>query len=767
MNSSDLSDSSIPTDEQRGQSTRLPGYYKLPVAERIRLLKERGLISADDYRALAGGSHLLTPAQADKMIENVIGVQGLPVGLGLNFLINNREYIVPLMVEEPSIVAALSSAAKLVRITGGFRTHSTRAILMGQVQVVNVPNPAKAQAALLQQKDKLIDLANSLHPKMVARGGGVTDIEVVTHPSPDDHSDMVVLHLFVDTCDAMGANLVNTMCEGVAPLVESLTGGEVLLRILSNLSDRALVTAEMVVPVDKLAVDGRDGEAVRDGIIQANNLAIVDPYRACTHNKGVMNGVDAVALATGNDWRALEAAAHAYAARGKGYTSLTRWYKNDKGDLVGSIEMPMKVGTVGGSLKSNPTVGINHRLLGIQSGRELAEIMGAVGIAQNFSALRALVTDGIQQGHMSLHARSVAMTAGATPDIFEKVVEKLQECGDIKVWKAKEIIADLQGKTSPRPVSKTPADDDAEWVSGYGKIILMGEHSVVYGRHAVAAPLPLAIRARAEDTEGGTQLIIPRWGIEQRLQQHADHPGSFLQSLSMIMDKLGLTERSLAIRVQPKVPRAMGLGSSSALAVAVIRALSQHCQLKLDNETINQLAFECEKVAHGTPSGIDNTVATYGQPLLYHREGDTPEVKLLGKQPNLPLVIGLCGTSSLTAKTVANVRAAWQKSPKLYERIFDEIDTLTLKALDAMQAGDLDKLGELMNVCQGQLNALQVSSRELEELIHIARHNGATGAKLTGGGGGGAMIALCPNGTEPVINAMRQAGYQAMGVNFG
>jgi hydroxymethylglutaryl-CoA reductase len=260
--------------------------------------------------------------------------------------------------------------------------------------------------------------------------------------------------------------------------------------------------------------------------------------------------------------------------------------------------------------------------------------------------------------------------------------------------------------------------------------------------------------------------MIPRWGVEQNLPQHANHPGSFLQSLRMLMQRLDLGDRALDVRVYPNVPRAMGLGGSAALAVAVIRALDRHCGLGLGEAEICELAFECEKIAHGTPSGIDNTVATYGQPLLY-RSGHPSEVTMLDLAEPLPLVIGLCGTESLTAKMVARVRRAWEHNKALYERVFDEIDRLTLHALDALKAHDLIQLGELMNICQGQLNALQVSSWELEELMQIARDNGATGAKLTGGGGGGAMIALCPDGTGRVIDAMQAAGYQAMEVQFG
>jgi hydroxymethylglutaryl-CoA reductase len=748
--------------------SRLPGFYRLSVAERVSLVGERGLLSGQDCQTLISGRHTLDVQCADKMIENVIGVMGLPLGLGLNFLINGKSYVVPLVVEEPSIVAALSSAAKTIRDAGGFTATSTAPILIGQVQVCDVENSARAQAALLQRKQEIINLANSLHTKMIARGGGAEDIEVRIHPSPHGRRDMVVMHLLVNTCDAMGANLVNTMCEGVAPLVETITGGKVFLRILSNLTDRALVRARIALPPAVLAGKGYDGEQVREAIVLANDLAIVDPYRAATHNKGIMNGVDAVALATGNDWRALEAAAHAYAARGGSYTALTRWYADAEGNLVGELEMPMKVGIVGGPVQTNSTVALNHRLLRLESSRELAEIMGAVGLAQNFSALRALVTEGIQQGHMTLHARSVAVAAGATADIFDTVIERLLESGEVKIWRAKEIIAEVRSQS--RPASGRAAADEArnadDCAIGHGKMILLGEHAVVYGRHAIAVPVSLKVRARVEDTDGDTRLIIPRWGVELRLKPGVEHPGSLLQSLALIMDKLGLAERRLLVQVFPGVPRAMSLGSSAALAVAVIRALDRHCGLGLTDEHVCRLAYESEKIAHGTPSGVDNTVATFGRPLLFRR--GRPRVRrILSFRHPFPVVIGLSGKESLTSTTVARVRCAWRGNRSLYGRIFDQIDSVTLQGLDAIAAHDLRRFGELMNVCHGLLNALQVSSFELEQMVQIARENGAAGAKLTGGGGGGSMIALCPDGGARVASALREAGYQAMEANVG
>jgi hydroxymethylglutaryl-CoA reductase len=749
------------------ERSRFPEFYKLSVSDRVRSIHERGWLSAEDYQALISGEHTLKINKADKMIENVVGVMGLPVGLGLNFLINGRDYIVPLVVEEPSIVAALSSAAKVVRAAGGFTVESTEPVLIGQVQVVDVPHIAKARAALMQRKAEILNLANSLHPQMVARGGGAQDIEVHTHARPEG-GDMLVLHLLVDTRDAMGANLVNTMCEGVASLVESITDGRVFLRILSNLTDRAMVRARCVIPFENLAGKGYAGEEVRDGVILANEFASIDPYRAATHNKGVMNGVDAVALATGNDWRAIEAAAHAYAARGGRYTSLTRWFKGPQGELVGEMDIPMKVGTVGGPLQSNATVALNLRLLGIKSARELAEVMGAVGLAQNFSALRALVTEGIQQGHMTLHARSVAVAAGATPEIFDTVVERLVESGEIKIWKAQEIVVQVRKEARGAAEGQLIPDQHA---CGYGKVILLGEHAVVYGSHAIAAPVPLAVRAAVQETSSGhVEMMIPRWGVEYRLHRDPAHRDSFQRSLGIIFDTLGLTSRSVRIEVFPNVPRAMGLGGSAAMAVAIIRALDQHFRLGLGDAEVNQLAYACEKVAHGTPSGIDNTVATYGKFVLYKRGAgpdDAPMMRELKVPRPIPMVIGISGKESLTAKTVGGVRAAWQRDPELYERIFSEIDRLTLQSVDAVQNHDLERLGDLMNICHGLLNALRVSSWELEELVQIAREHGALGAKLTGGGGGGSIIALCPEHPEKVIAAMRDAGYQGMEVNIG
>ena len=751
---------------------RIPEFYKLSVSQRVHEVRKQGLLSNQDYQALASGDHTLSIQSADKMIENVIGVMGLPLALGLNFLINDKAYAIPLVVEEPSIVAALSSAAKIARAGGGFRVESSEPILIGQIQVVDVPHPQRAKAALLQRKSEILNLANSLHPNMVARGGGAKDLDVLIHPSSGQRGDMVVAHLLVDTCDAMGANLVNTMCESVASLVENIAEGKVFLRILSNLTDRALVKARVSIPLDALAGRGFDGEQVRDGIILANEFASIDPYRAATHNKGIMNGIDVVALATGNDWRAIETGAHAWAARGSHYTSLTQWTRGEDGSLEGELEIPLKVGIVGGALQSNPTAAMNLRLLGVSSARELAEVMGAVGLAQNFSAIRALVTEGIQQGHMTLHARSVAAAAGATPEIFETVVDRLIESGEIKIWKARELIEQVVNPrvkaVEEQPQSETAAEE-RNVSGGYGKIILLGEHAVVYGRHAIATPIPLAIQAHVQRGGDGVQLIIPRWGVEQRLHRSAEKQHSYEKSLAIIFKTLGLERESMRLEIFPNVPRAMGLGGSAAIAVATIRALDRCFELGLDDESVNDLAFECEKIAHGTPSGIDNTLSTYGQTMLF-RSGESPLRKVIEIDQAVQLVVGISGIESLTAATVARVRKARETHPELYENIFNQIDSLVIEGVDALVGHKLETLGELMNICHGLLNAMQVSSWELEEMIQIARRHGALGAKLTGGGGGGSIIALCPpepGAADRIESGIREAGYQAIQVTVG
>jgi len=725
--------------------SEIPGFYRLPLAERLRQLVAAGALSAADAERLEHGEFLLRPSMADKMIENVIGVFGLPLAIAPNFLVNGRDRLVPMVVEEASIVAGLAGAAKLARAGGGFDVSCDESLLIGQLQLVDLEDPDEVIRALAGRERELRLLADAVHPKLVERGGGVREIEYYKFRLPDRRWT-VVLHLLVDTCDAMGANLVNTMCERLAPRVAELSGARASLRILSNLADRSLVTARVTLPLERL---GRGGERVRDDIVAATDFADTDPHRAATHNKGIMNGIDAVAIATGNDWRAIEAGAHAWAARSGRYGSLSRWSVAADGGLAGELTLPLKVGIVGGSLATNPAVRLNLAIAGIGSARELACLMGATGLAQNFAALRALVTHGIQKGHMRLHARSVAAAAGAPPEIYEQVVTGLVASGEIKPWKAEELVRDLEMRR------EGALADDTGVASG--KVILLGEHAAVYDKHVLAVPLPDAIRARVRETDREARIRIPAWGVDQPLGDREAAPGA-AAAIQLVMRELGVAGRHFDIVVDARIPAAMGLGASASLAVAIIRAFGRTLGLDLDNRAVDALAFECEKLAHGTPSGIDNNLATYGEPVLYTRSSATRTRPIrLAEMP--PLVVAASGRPGMTREMVAGVRRRFEANEKLYGTLFDEIDDLAVAGAVALRDRDYATLGSLMNVCQGFLNAIEVSTPELERMIDIARRAGAAGAKLTGSGGGGSIVALCPGREDAVAAALRDAGY--------
>ena len=338
-------------------TSRITGFYKLDIAGRIDALEAMGWLSQVQATALRAGRQAIAPGTADTMIENVIGVFGLPFAVAPNFVVNGRDCLVPLVVEEPSIVAALSAAAAMARETGGFTASSDESLLAGQIHLTELGDPEQASDALLAARAELLELANRVHPRLLRRGGGARDLEIHRHQLAGDKT-VIALHLLVDTCDAMGANLVNTMCEALAPRTAEIAGGEVALRILSNLADRSIYRASVRYAVSMLATDRQSGEQVRDAIVLANDIARHDPHRAATHNKGVMNGIDPLAIATGNDWRAIEAGAHAYAARNGRYSALTEWSVADNGDLAGDIALPLKVGTVGGTRTSNPAAAL-------------------------------------------------------------------------------------------------------------------------------------------------------------------------------------------------------------------------------------------------------------------------------------------------------------------------------------------------------------------------------------------------------------------------
>jgi hydroxymethylglutaryl-CoA reductase len=422
----------------RTKPSRLSGFYNHSLEERHAELIQLGWLSPQDLAAF-GGDTALSAAQADHMIENVIGTHALPLGIGLNFVINDRQVLVPMAIEEPSVVAGASFMAKLARAGGGFTAQASEPEMIGQLQILDVPALATARLKLLENKERLLGEAAQVDPLLQRLGGGPRDLEVrLIEDSPV--GPFLVLHLIFDVRDAMGANAINTAAERLAPLVESITGGRVHLRILSNLADRRLARARCTILLSELAFGDYRAEEVRDGIIAAWGFAAADPYRAATHNKGIMNGIDAVVIATGNDWRAVEAGAHAYAARSGRYTSLSTWGVDQEGNLVGTLEMPLAVGIVGGATRVHPAAQAALKLLEVESASELAEIIVSVGLAQNLAALRALSTEGIQRGHMSLHARQVAIAAGAKGDQVAQLASQLVQENKVRIDRAEQIL---------------------------------------------------------------------------------------------------------------------------------------------------------------------------------------------------------------------------------------------------------------------------------------------------------------------------------------
>jgi hydroxymethylglutaryl-CoA reductase len=418
----------------KGKSSQVSGFYKLPIEKRVEFVKNFSGLNEEETKLF---SSCLNMDIADKMIENVLGTFEIPLGIAVNFLINGKEYLIPMAIEESSVVAAASNAAKIARIKGGFKTECTDPLMIGQIQILHMRDIVEAAQKILAKKKEILQLANEQDKILVKFGGGAKDLEVRILDSP--LGKMIVTHLIVDVRDAMGANAVNTMCEALAPLLEELTGGKVRLKILSNLADKRIVKAKAVFDKERIG-----GESVVDAFLESYNLATIDPYRAATHNKGIMNGIDALIIATGNDFRAIEAGAHAYASRSGQYTSLSHYYKDKNSNLVGELELPMAVGIIGGAGNIHPKAKLCKKILGIKTAKELAEIVASLGLAQNFAAVFALSTVGIQKGHMSLHAKNIAVMAGAKGDEIDKVASQMVKEGKIKLERAEEILKEIR-----------------------------------------------------------------------------------------------------------------------------------------------------------------------------------------------------------------------------------------------------------------------------------------------------------------------------------
>ncbi len=428
------------------RSSEVPGFYKRSIQERRAFVRDWAGLSEEEARVYEFPP-AVDPGVLDRMIENVIGVMPLPLGVATNFRINDRDLLIPMAIEEPSVVAAASNAAKVARRSGGFSARTTPPVMIGQIQILDVPDPAAARLRILEHRDELLAAANAKDPVLVKFGGGAKELEVRLIDTP--RGPMVVAHLLVDARDAGGMNAVNTMCEALAPDFARLAGGRVVLRIISNLAVHRLARARAVFPADQLKTERASGAEVVEAILEAYAFAVGDPFRCATHNKGIMNGISSVVIATGNDYRAIESGAHTYAAwmgaaQGRVVRPLTTYEKDKDGNLVGTIELPAAVGLIGGATAVHPTAKANVKLLGVKSAGELGEVLACVGLAQNFAALRALATEGIQRGHMELHARNLAASAGARPDEVDRVVERLVADHQIRFDRAKEILEELR-----------------------------------------------------------------------------------------------------------------------------------------------------------------------------------------------------------------------------------------------------------------------------------------------------------------------------------
>jgi hydroxymethylglutaryl-CoA reductase len=420
------------------KTSQVSGFYKLSPKERMKHVKDFAELTDEEVKILQS-TGALEMELADRMIENVVGTFPLPLGIAMNFLINKKDYLIPMAIEEPSVVAAATYAAKMAREKGGFFTSSTDPVMIGQIQAVDIKDPFAAKMKILSAKKEILEKANDQDPMLVSVGGGAKNLDVKVIDAKS--GPMVITELHVDCRDAMGANAVNTMAEAVAPMIERITGGRVYLRIISNLAVKRLARAWTVIAKEEVG-----GEEVVDGVVEAYNFAAADPYRAATHNKGILNGIIGVVIATGNDHRAIEAGAHAYAVKNGHYGTLSFWEKNSDGDLVGSIELPMAVGLIGGATKVHPTAKVALKILGVKSASELGEVMAAVGLAQNLGALRALAHEGIQRGHMSLHARNVAITAGASGPLIDMIVERMVTERKVRMDRAKELLEEYRKK---------------------------------------------------------------------------------------------------------------------------------------------------------------------------------------------------------------------------------------------------------------------------------------------------------------------------------
>ncbi len=720
------------------KTSRIPGFYRLPVEQRLAFLARNFDLTEEQLSSLRNGSALRIE-HAVNMVENAIGVLGMPLGLGLNFLVDDREYLVPMAIEEASIIAAVSKAAMLIRKGGGFSTDVDDPVMIGQVQVLDLPDPADAAERLLARKAEVIEQANLAQPRMVKRGGGVFDLETRVLPGGGGIGEMLVVHLLMDVREAMGANAVNYACEAAGPVIEEITGGRVNLRILSNLADRRLARAGFRLPLEVLAREGMSGGEVGERLLEADHLAQVDPYRATTHNKGIFNGIGAAAMALGQDWRAIEAGGHAYAAREGRYRSLTR-YRVENGCLHGSIELPMQVGWVGGAVSSHPGVRLLREISGVGSAVELSGLLAAVGLAQNFAACLALSTVGIQSGHMALHARSVAISVGVPPEHVEEVAQRMIRRGQVKVAVAEEIYRTMRKE----PVSAAEPDGLPIESHAPGKVVLFGEHATVYNYPGITASIDVGLTIRLSPDADGPRFLNPRFKQVFPAPRSDQDLRLFSKAVDEALEMYDLRSAPIAIQIESELVPGMGLGSSAAFSAALCSALRRYqgdrTAVRLGNGLFEDVQ-RLESIFHGHPSGMDAaTVLSDG--VLWFRKGPPREILPIRLSRPMAGLVCLVEPGARTIEMVRHVRRSRDLNPKRVDRLLEEIGNLTTDAGIALGVGDAEDVGRLMFRNHELLARLGVSTPELDKAVATLLDHGVLGAKLTGSGGGGAVIAL-------------------------
>jgi len=726
------------------RTSRIPGFYRLPVEQRLAFLA-RSFNLSDEQVAMLRNGNALRVEHAVNMVENAIGVLGVPLGLGLNFLVDGREHLVPMAVEEASIIAAASKAAMIIRRGGGFFTSVDDPVMIGQIQVLDLEDPQKAAQAICERKQDVIDAANQSAVRMCRRGGGVFDLETRVIDGNDKIGPMLIVHLLYNVCEAMGANAVNYACEAAGPLIGEITGGRVCLRILSNLADRRLARAEFSLPVEHLKDDNLSGEQVAMKMVEAGRFAEYDPYRATTNNKGVFNGICAAALALGQDWRAIEAGGHAYAARTGNYTSLTS-YEYEDGCLRGKIELPLQVGWVGGAVNSHPGVKILRTISSVRSSRQLAGLLASVGLGQNFTATLALSTDGIQKGHMALHARSVAISVGVPTDQVEFVTQEMIKRGEVKVAVAEE----LYRKIDPRPALKSVRDELPVTAFAHGKVVLFGEHSVVYNYPGITCTIDKGLDVRISRDPDGPRFLHPRFKQVFPIPKADQDIRLFSRAADHALEIYGLQNAPIAIKIESDLIPGMGLGSSAAFSVGICSALRRYKHLDQERKWdsgIFEDAQKLESVFHGNPSGMDAaTVLSEG--VLWFRKGPPREILPIRVPTSATGILCIVEPGARTLELVQRVQRNRERDPKMINGILEEIGNITVDAGIALGTGDMKETGRLMFKNHEFLARLGVSTPALDDAVELLLDRGVLGAKLTGGGGGGAVVALVEPDTQ-------------------